>query len=93
MARLKKAKREVPISRKRRLDLRKPGKPPVAREEERSGSRARMRMAIGRLLTQKNAKKELGVPQWDMKKALEEARKKRARIIVTNLTRTKRRKP
>ena len=93
MARLKKAKREVPISRRRRLDFRKSGKPSVAREEERSGRRDRMRKAISRLLTQKNAKKELGVPQGDMQKALEEVQKRRANITVTNLTRTKRWKP
>ena len=86
----KKIRREIPIPGHRRLDM-KFGK--VAREEERSGSRQRIRAAIGRLKTQKNAKKELGVPQWDMQKAIEEVRRSRVNITVTNLTRTKRRKP
>lgn len=94
MAKLKKAKRELRIPGRRRLDFKKPGKPSIAREEERSGSRARMSMAINRLLTQKNAKKELGVPQKDMKKALEEVQKRKLKsVVVTNLTRTKRRRP
>jgi len=86
----KKIYREIPIPGRRRLD-KKFGR--VAREEERSGSRKQIRKAISRLKTQKNLKKELGVPQGDMRKALEEVRKKKANITVTNLTRTKRRKP
>ena len=86
----KKIRREVPISRKRRLDI-KMGN--IAREEERSGNRQRIRRAISRLKTQKNAKKELGVPQGDMQKALEEVRKTGVNITVTNLVRTKRIKP
>ena len=93
MAKLKGAKKEVPIPGKRRLDFKKPGNPSIAREEERSGSRERIQKAIGRLRTQKKAKKELGVPQKDMKKAIEEVRKTRLKISVTNLGRTKRRQP
>ena len=48
---------------------------------------------VSKIMTTKNAKKELGVPQKDIKKALEEVRKAKANITVTNLTRTKRRKP
>jgi len=86
----KKIRREVPISGRRRLDI-KMGN--IACEEERSGSRQRIRKAISRLKTQKNAKKELGVPQTDMQKAIEEVRKNGANITVTNLVRTKRIKP
>lgn len=86
----KRIRREIPIRGRRRLDM-KFGR--IAREEERSGSRQRIRAAISRLKTQRNAKKELGVPQWDMQKTIEEVRKSRVNITVTNLTRTKRRKP
>ena len=86
----KKIQREIPISGRRRLDMKFKR---VAREEERSGSRQRIRAAISRLRTQKTLKKELGVPQGDMQKAIEEVRRKKANVIVTNLTRTKRRKP
>ena len=86
----KKIYKEVPIPGGRRLD-KKFGR--IAREEERSGSRKQIRKAISRLRTQKSLKKELGVPQGDMRKTLEEIRKKKVNITVTNLTRTKRRKP
>ena len=86
----RKIRREVPIPGRRRLD-KKMGN--IAREEERSGSRQRIRRAISRLKTQKNAKKELGVPQGDMQKTLEEVRKSDVNITVTNLVRTKRIKP
>jgi len=86
----RKIRREIPIPGRRRLDM-KFGR--VAREEERSGSYKRIRAAISRLRTQRTLKKELGVPQSDMHKALEEVRKKKVNITVTNLTRTKRRKP
>ncbi len=55
----KKIQREIPIPGRRRLDI-KFGN--IAREEERSGRRDRMRAAISRLKTQRNVKKELGVP-------------------------------
>ena len=86
----RKIHREIPIPGKRRLDMKFKR---VAREEERSGSRQRIRAAISRLRTQKVLKKELGVPQGDIQKAPEEVRKKKVNITVTNLTRTKRRKP
>lgn len=86
----KKIRREIPIRGGRRLDI-KFGR--IAREEERSGRRDRIRAAIKRLKTQKTLKKELGVPQGDMRKALEEVRKSKLNVTVTNLTRTKRRKP
>lgn len=86
----KKIRREVPISRKRRLDI-KMGN--IAREEQPSGSRQQIRKVISRLKTQKNAKKELGVRQGDTPMAIEEVRKSHANIRVTNLVRTKRIKP
>ena len=86
----KKIHREIPIPGRRRLDI-KFGN--IAREEERSGKGDRIRAAISRLKTQRNAKKELGVPQWDMQKAIEEVRKSGVNITVTNITRTKRIKP
>lgn len=87
---LKGARREVPIPGKRRLDFKKGS---LAREEERSGNKKLIQKAISRLKTQKNAKKELGVPQKDLQKALEEVRRSKSKIIVTNITRTKRIRP
>ena len=84
----KSGKTEVPISGKRRLDVRKPG---VAIEVERSGSTAGIERALARLRTQQT-RRELRVPQKDLTMAIEAAKRQRAKLTVANLGGTKRRR-
>jgi hypothetical protein len=83
------AQTEVPISGNRRLDAIRGNS---AIEIERSGRTARINDALSRLNTQKDKNMILRVPQRDMDKALENARKKRMDVTVTNLSKTKRKK-
>lgn len=80
-------KTEIPIPGGKRLDARR-GK--YAIEVERSGSSQRIGMAISRLKTQTAYKKILRVPQSDMQKAVNIAKKRDAKISITNLSKTKR---
>lgn len=83
------ARKEVPISGGRRLDAIR-GK--TAIEVERSGSKAGLGKALSRLSTQTNKNKVLRVPQKDMNKAVDLARSKKMNVVVTNLSKTKRKK-
>ncbi len=86
---LSKPRKEVPISRNRRLDARDNE---VAREVERSGSRSGIKKAISRLNTQKNRRKELLVPNPDLDKAKEIAEQTaKGKLTIQNISRTKRR--
>jgi hypothetical protein len=80
---------EVPISGGRRLDAIRGNN---AIEVERSGTSQGIGQALSRLLTQKNKTKILRVPQKDMDKAVELARKKGTNVTVTNLSKTRRKK-
>ena len=79
---------EIPISRGRRLDAKNGHK---ATEIERSGSSEGISKAINRLKTQKNAKKELLVPNKDLDKAKAIAKKSGVKILIQNLSKSKRR--
>ena len=85
------SRKEVPISRGRRLDAKRGH---TAIEVERGGSSQRIRQAIRRLDTQRNSKKILRVPQSDMDKTVDVLQQmRRHKITVTNLSKTKRRRP
>ena len=79
---------EIPISGGRRLDAKNVRK---ATEIERSGSSKGISKAISRLKTQKNSKKELLVPNKDLDKAKEIAKKSGAKILIQNLSKSRRR--
>ena len=83
------ARKEVPISRGRRLDAIR-GRHAI--EVERGGTPQKIRQALSRLKTQRNRNKILRVPQEDMNKAVRLARQKRMNVTVTNLSKTKRKK-
>lgn len=83
------ARKEVRISGGRRLDAKR-GRSAI--EIERSGTRQGIDKAISRLKTQKSSRKILRVPKRDMEKAVEEVRRLRTNVTVTNLSKTKRRK-
>ncbi len=80
-------KTEVPISKDRRLDA---VRGHHAIEVERSGSPQGIAAALSRLKTQTNKNKILRVPQGDMPKAVDLARKKGMNVTVTNLSKSKR---
>lgn len=82
------ARKEVPISRGRRLDAIR-GK--FAIEVERGGDPKKVDQALSRLRTQHNKSKILRVPQKDMDMAIQQAQKKKVHVTVTNLSKTKRR--
>ncbi len=82
------ARKEVPISRGRRLDA---VRGHYAIEVERSGTKSGINAALSRLRTQANKAKILRVPQPDMRKALSLARQKHMNVAVTNMAKTKRR--
>jgi hypothetical protein len=79
---------EVPISGGRRLDAKKGHR---ATEVERSGNPKGISKAISRLKTQKNAKKELLVPNKDLDKAKKIAKRRAVNVLIQNLSRSKRR--
>ena len=81
-----KGKTEVPISRGRRLDVKKGNR---ATEIERSGQPVRIKAAISRLRTQRNALKELRVPQPDLNKAADLAKASGLKMRVKNLSGTR----
>lgn len=81
---------EVPIRGHRRLDAKRGHN---AIEVELSGSTTGIRKAISRLKTQRNFNKILRVPQQDMNKAMKIVRQRNLNVTVTNLSKTKRRKP
>lgn len=83
------ARTEVPISRGRRLDAMRGHH---AIEVERGGTAQKLNQALARLKTQPNKNKILRVPQSDMDLAVQQARKKRMNVTVTNLAKTARRK-
>lgn len=83
------ARKEVPISRGRRLDAIRGHH---AIEVERGGTPKKIDQALSRLKTQRNKHKILRVPQKDMNKAMQQVRKKRMHVTVTNLSKTKRKK-
>jgi hypothetical protein len=82
------ARKEVPISRGRRLDAIR-GK--FAIEVERGGDPKKIDQVLSRLRTQHNKSKILRVPQKDMDMAIQQAQKKKVHVTVTNLSKTKRR--
>ena len=79
---------KVPISGKRKLDVKKGN---VATEVERSSDPKRIGRAIARLQAQGNARKELRVPQNDLNKAVEIAKKRGAKLTIKNLKGSQRR--
>ncbi|MFH1958356.1 MAG: hypothetical protein ABIJ15_07775 [bacterium] len=83
------AKTEVPISRNRRLDAVRGDN---AIEVERGGTPKKINQALSRLKTQTNRNKILRVPQQDMNMAVQQVRKKRMNVNITNLAKTKRKK-
>lgn len=83
------ARQKVPIPGNRRLDAIR-GK--YAIEVERSGTIQGIDQALSRLRTQRSKSKILRVPQRDMQRALERARRKNLRVTVTNLSKTRRKK-
>jgi len=84
------ARKEVPISRGRRLDAIR-GRNAI--EVERGGTPGKIDQALSRLRTQTNKNKILRVPQSDMDVAVQRARQKHMNVTVTNLSKTKRQKP
>ncbi|MCX7615952.1 MAG: hypothetical protein N2Z68_00950 [Patescibacteria group bacterium] len=84
----KKGKIEVPLTHKRRLDVLRKKK---AIEIERSGSPERIVKALNRLKSKKTLSKELRVPQWDLDKAKEIGKKKKMRVVIKNISGTKKR--
>lgn len=83
------ARKEVPISRGRRLDAIR-GKSAI--EVERGGTSQKISQALSRLKTQRTKSKILRVPQRDMDMAVQQARKKGMNVTVTNLSKTQRKK-
>ncbi|MCH8029577.1 MAG: hypothetical protein IH874_06560 [Candidatus Dadabacteria bacterium] len=81
--------KEVPISGKRRLDALSGN---TAIEVERSGTDKGLDKALSRLKSLPDKRKLLKVPQKDMEKAEERARKKRIGVTVSNLGGTKRKR-
>jgi len=71
----------------KRLDAKNPTTN-IATEVERSGN---IKQALQRLKTQKNAKKQLLVPNNQLDKAKKIAEKMKMNAIIQNLSRTKRR--
>jgi hypothetical protein len=82
-------KTEVPIPGNRRLDAVRGNS---AIEVERSGTEQGINKALSRLKTQDNKSKILRVPQSDMDKAIDLAKKKKINVTITNLSKTKRKK-
>lgn len=80
---------EVPIKGNRRLDAIR-GKHAI--EVERGGSPNKIDQALSRLKTQRSKNKILRVPQKDMNLALDQARAKKMKVTITNLSKTKRKK-
>jgi len=80
---------EVAIPGRRRIDAIRGH---FAIEVERGGTTNSINKALLKLKTQKNKKKILRVPHKDINKALELARKKKLKITVTNISKTKRKK-
>ena len=83
------ARKEIPIKGGRRLDAIRGN---YAIEVERSGSKTNLNKALDRLKTQSNKSKILRVPQKDMEKAIELAKKKGINVTITNLSKTKRKR-
>lgn len=81
-------RQEVPIRGGRRLDVKRGHR---ATEIERSGTRAGIQKSLSRLKSQKGVKRELLVPQKDLDKAKELARKKDMSVLIQNLSRSRRR--
>ena len=81
-------KKEVPLSRGRRLDAATPSK---ATEIERSGSMSKLEKAARRLKQSHKPQKVLQVPQNDMDKAAQAMRSVGITGTVKNMTGTKRR--
>jgi hypothetical protein len=81
---------EVPIPGGRRLDAIRGY---YVIEVERGGTPQKINHALSRLKTQANKKKILRVPQGDMDLAVQQVRKHKMHVIVTNLNKTKRRYP
>ncbi len=81
---------EVPIRGRRRLDAIRGH---FAIEVERSGTDRGLSQALARLRAMRNKKKILRVPEHDIKRAIELARKRADNVTVTNLSKTKRRAP
>lgn len=84
-----KGRREVPTGGRRRLDVKKGS---LAQEVERSSNPTRIRKAISRLQSQRNARKELRVPQTNLDKATEIAKQVGTPLTVKNLSGTRRRR-
>lgn len=84
------ARKEVPISRGRRLDAIRGSN---AIEVERGGTPQKIGQALSRLKTQTNKNKILRVPQKDMDMAAQLTRQRHMNVTVTNLSKTKRKKP
>ncbi|MBA7646661.1 hypothetical protein ES703_54427 [subsurface metagenome] len=82
----KKGKVEIPISRKRKIDVQK-GRKVV--EIERSGDPKKISQALNRLKAKKGLKKEIRVPQKDLNKTKDIAKKKKMSVIIKNLSGTK----
>jgi len=80
------ARKEVPISRGRRLDA---VRGHYAIEVERSGAKLGINRALSRLKTQTNKRKILRVPQTDMSKAFHLARQKKMHVTVSNMKKTR----
>lgn len=83
------AKKEVTIKGGRRLDAIRGY---YAIEVERSGNKIGLNKALNRLKTQTNKSKILRVPQKDMEKAVDLAKKKGMNITITNLSKTRRKR-
>jgi hypothetical protein len=81
---------EVPIPGRRRVDAIR-GLHVI--EVERGGTPQKINQALLRLKTQINKKKILRVPQSDMDLAVEQVQKQKMHVIVTNLSKAKRRNP
>ncbi len=81
---------EVPIPGGQRIDAIR-GR--FAIKVERAGTSQKISQALSRLKTQTNKKKILRVPQNDMDLAIQQIRKRDMNVIVTNLSKTKRRNP
>ena len=81
-------KKEIPLSRCRRLDAATPSK---ATEIERSGSMSNLQKAARRLKESRKPQKVLQVPQNDMDKAVQAMRTVGITGTVKNMTGTKRR--
>lgn len=82
-------KKEVPLSRSRRLDALSKGRK-RATEVERSGSKPLLEKAAGRLKASGAKQKVLQVPNKDMSKAVAAMRVKRVKGTIKNMSETKR---